>query len=451
MLKKYLSNTSGNFGIMFALFATVLLMGAGVAVDVAGITKHKVQIQSYADLGVLAASASDLKKENQIKKLVKKTIKGNNSYGYKLTTDVTFEDDHIQVHVSTQYKTALMGIFGKKEIRVGAVAEAPQKADIPINISLVLDTTDSMEGAKLASMKTAVGKLVTSFKSMENDLKVAVVPFSDYVNVGMSNRNAKWMDVPANTSTLITRDCYEKQDKVCSGGYTSVTKVRYRDGVPYDYTYNKCNSYSNDGAPYNYCPSPYTKYVTWSGCAGSRDSDGHKKPRYELNPVPGIMNETCGEEVLSLTDNMEDVENKITALTTDGRTYVPAGLIWGWRMLDSKHPFNDLSNTEARRQRALVLMTDGKNTLSLNQPKHNGGDEAAANALTLELCELIKAENIQIYSVAYKFGGGDATAKSIIRDCATMPGMFFDAQNQSELESAFENIGRALFTVRLTR
>lgn len=451
MFKKYLLNTSGNFGIMFALFATVLLMGAGVAVDIAGVTKHKTQIQSYADLGVLAASASDLKKEKQIKKLVKKTIKGNNTYGYKLTTNVTFEDKHIQVHVSTQYQTALMGIFGKKEIRVEAISEAPQKEDIPINIALVLDTTDSMEGAKLVSMQTAVGKLITSFKTMENDLKVAVVPFSDYVNVGMSNRGVKWMDVPADTSTPVTPDCYERQDSVCSGGTTPVTEVRYKDGTPYDYTYNQCNGWSNDGAPYNYCPAPYTEDVTWSGCAGSRDSNNHKEPRYKKNPIPGIMNETCGEEVLPLTDNMHDVESKIAALTTDGNTYVPAGLIWGWRMLDSKNPFNDLSNKEAKRQRALVLMTDGKNTLSLNQPKHNGGDEAAANALTSELCELIKLENIQIYSVAYKFGGGDAKAKSIIRECATQPGMFFDANNQSELESAFENIGRSLFTVRLTR
>lgn len=451
MLKRYLENTSGNFGVMFAVSMTALIMGVGVAIDTAGMMKQKTQMQSLADMGALAAAASDLKKPNKIKQAAKDAVNANNLNGYGLTTDVTFEEERIQVQVSTQYKTMMMSIFGKDTIKVGALAETPQKQEIPINVSLVLDTTDSMEGAKLTSMQSAVGKLVTSFKTMENDLKVAVVPFSDYVNVGMDNRNAKWMDVPADSSTTITPDCYETQDSTCSGGTTPVTETRYKDGVPYDHNYDQCNAWSKVGEPYNYCPAPYTANITWSGCVGSRDGNRNKEPRHNGKDIPGIMNETCGSEVLPLTDNMTDVENKITALTTDGSTYLPAGLIWGWRMLDSKAPFDDISNTDAKRQRALVFMTDGKNTLSLNQPKHDGNDENAANDLTSELCELIKAENIQIFSVAYKFEGGDATAKSIVRQCATKPDMFFDAQNQAQLESAFENIGKALFTVRLTR
>jgi len=451
MFKSYITDVRGNFGILFAITVSVLIMGIGVGVDTAGMMKHKEDMQSLADMGALAASATDLKLENKIKVLVNDTVQANNTEGYDLSTDTTFENDHIQVQVATNYNTVLMGIFGKKKVYVSALAESPQKEEIPINVSLVLDTTDSMEGAKLLSMQTAVGKLITSFKAMENDLKVAVVPFSDYVNVGMSNRNVKWMDVPDDTVQTITPGCYEKQDKVCTGGYETITEVRYKDGVPYDYSYDSCKAYTNSGAPYNYCPPPYDYHTKWYGCAGSRDGNNHKKPRYNGKPIPGIMNEHCGAEVLPLTNNLTDVENKIASLSTDGKTYLPAGLIWGWRMLESKLPYDDLSNTEAKRQRALVLMTDGKNTLSLNQPWHNGSDEAAANDLTSELCDLIKQENIQVYAVAYKFGGGDATAKDIVRQCATKPDMFFDANNQAELESAFENIGRALFTVRLTR
>ncbi len=451
MLKKYLLNTSGNFGMMFAVCTTMLIGGIGVAIDTTGLTKHKASMQNLADMGALAASASSLTDEGEIEALAKETVSANNLRGLDLNTDVTFENEHIQVYVSTKYNPFILGFFGKKSLDVSAVSETPQKEDIPINISLVLDTTDSMEGANLTSMQSAVGKLVTAFKEMENDLRVAVVPFSDYVNVGMANRNANWMYVEADSSTTITPDCYMKQDRVCSGGYSTVTETRYRDGVPYEASWNTCNGWSDDGAPYNYCPAPYTSYQTWSGCAGSRDSNRHKEPRHNGKDIPGIMNETCGSEVLPLTSDMTAVANKIDELSTDGSTYLPAGLIWGWRMLDSKEPFDDLSNTEAKRQRALVLMTDGKNTLSLNQPKHNGSDETAANALTAELCESIKAENIQLYAVAYKFDGGDATAKSIVQQCATKPDMFFDAQNQAELESAFEDIGRALFTVRLTR
>ena len=163
------------------------------------------------------------------------------------------------------------------------------------------------------------------------------------------------------------------------------------------------------------------------------------------------MNERCGTDVLPLTTNINVVEKKIEDLRTRGETYLPSGLIWGWRMLDSNEPFADVSNSETGRQRTMILMTDGKNTLSLNQPKHDNTDEVAANTLSSELCDLIKADNIQIFAVAYKFGGGDEGAKSVLRQCASSASNFFDANNQTELKNAFENIGKALFTVRLTR
>ena len=78
-------------------------------------------------------------------------------------------------------------------------------------------------------------------------------------------------------------------------------------------------------------------------------------------------------------------------------------------------------------------------------------DEAAANQLTGELCESIKNRDIQLYTVAYRFSGGDTTAKSIVQNCATNSGMFFNAQNTADLEDAFESIGSSLFSVRLSR
>jgi len=56
MLKKYLLNTSGNFGIMFALFSTVLLLGAGIAVDYAGMINQRTKLQNVIDAAVLAAA-----------------------------------------------------------------------------------------------------------------------------------------------------------------------------------------------------------------------------------------------------------------------------------------------------------------------------------------------------------------------------------------------------------
>ena len=123
-------------------------------------------------------------------------------------------------------------------------------------------------------------------------------------------------------------------------------------------------------------------------------------------------------------------------------------------MLDGDKPWGDLSNKEAKRKRALILMSDGKNTRSIEVPyngAHTDDVEADANSLTQTLCDNIKAENIDIYAVAYKFDSGNAAAKEMVRKCATNSGQFFDAQNPAQLEAAFKEIGRTLFEVRLTR
>ena len=62
-------------------------------------------------------------------------------------------------------------------------------------VALVLDTTKSMEGARLAELKRAARKFLDTIDASlpDNDanaFKVAIVPFSEYVNVGLGRRAA---------------------------------------------------------------------------------------------------------------------------------------------------------------------------------------------------------------------------------------------------------------------
>lgn len=453
MLKRYLENTSGHFGLLFGLTAGILLMGVGAAIDVTGITKQKSELQQLSDAAVLAGATLDQKNKKKVKKAIKAFVLENNMTGVKLKPIITFENDHIQVTLEGEYNTVLMGMFGKSKLPVSALSEAPQKQEIPINLALVLDTTGSMNGANMTSLKSASEKLLDVFTDADSTIKVGVVPFSNYVNVGLENRNKNWMDVPADSSVVTPPGaCYMWQPTVCVGGTTTTTTTKYNDGVPYESTSTSCaGTWEPDGPELEYCPTETITNTTWNGCVGSRDNDRHKKHAYKGKKFPGIMNVSCADPILEITQDLDAVKAKIQGLSASQNTYIPAGLAWGWRLLEANNPYGDLTKKEAKLQRAMVLMTDGKNTLSLNQPMHNGNDEAAANVLTSELCELIKNENIQLYTVAYKFDGGDATAKSIVKNCATSSSMFFDAQNTADLEKAFENIGQSLFSVRLSR
>lgn len=452
LVKKYLKDTSGNFAMMFAIGAMAILAGVGAAIDYNGMTRNTSYLQNLADAGALAASTSKEKAVGQLQKIAKDHVDAHNTLGAPIATNLEVVNDVIVVKTESVYNTHLMGIFGKSKFDLSAVARSPLNNDTPISVALVLDRTGSMQGANMNALKDASKGMIDTFETYEANIKASVVPFSQYVNVGLANRNVSWMDVPNDSSTPGAEVCKMKRD-ITNPGLCRTQKVPStcnNDGVTYACTKTiKTCPAAAYGPEYEHCYTP-TNNLTWNGCAGSRNQPLNKNPHYDGKKIPGIMNVSCGQEMLPLTSNMITVENKINSLTASGNTYIPAGLIWGWRTLEASKPFDDITNADTKRKKAVVLMTDGKNTKSLTGNTHNGSDEGAANALTSEICSGIKSGDIEVYSVAYKFGSGDATAKNVVRNCATDPSFFFDAQNPEQLKDAFEDIAKSLFTVRLS-
>ena len=90
------------------------------------------------------------------------------------------------VSAATNAGLAFGSLFGYQSWPIQAAASA-DIAYASYEIALVLDTTGSMKGGKLASMKDAVLGLIGTMSVQVNDtdkLKFAVVPFSAFVNVG---------------------------------------------------------------------------------------------------------------------------------------------------------------------------------------------------------------------------------------------------------------------------
>lgn len=455
MLKRFQKDESGNVAILFGMTMTMLLFAVGAAIDVSSAVSQKGKLQEYSDAAVLAAVASGEEEPQAIKKIVRDMLETQNTEQWDLDWDVVIEGNTVTVVANTEYDTQLLGFAGYNKMDFKVLSQALMPEDIPINISLVLDRTGSMSGDNMTALKSASAKLVDIFSNYEDDTRVAVVPFAEYVNVGMDARNETWIDVPADaTVTIPAGECYDYTPRTCTGGTTPETQTRYNDGVPYEVTVDVCNGWTDEPVQ-NYCPPERTEVTEWRGCIGSRDGEYNKTAAYKGKRIPGIMNESCGEEVLPLTTDMNSVKAKIDSLTaTNEQTYIPVGLINGWRMLDADKPWDSLSNKEEKRKRALVLMSDGKNTKSLTDPyngTHTGNDEDAANAISAVLCNNIKEAGIDIYAVAYKFSSGDDKAKDVIRHCASSSSQFFDAQSPEELEAAFDEIGNSLFEVRLTR
>lgn len=448
MLKRFVRDTSGNFAIMFAVCLTMVMAVVGAAIDLNGMTSQRSTYQNMADAAVLAAARSgetDLAKLNEIASAF---VAANGVVGETYATDVTISADGVlHVEVSGTYTTVLMGMFGKPTIDIEGIAEAPTASADPVDIVLVLDTTGSMSGTKITSLKTAAKGLITQLESYENeDIRVAVVPFRDYVNVGVSNRDKAWLDVEGDSSVTQPERCYMRRDVISRTNCRTVTSTCSNDGVSYECQRTQCDY--TYGEPYEYCYTP-TSTTAWHGCVGSRNQPWNLRAQYRSRPMPGIMNVWCGQQVLPLTSNMTTVKSKLNSLDTGRATYMPSGLIWGWRMIHRSKPFTQSRTSDGKEKiRVMIFMTDGGNTTSQNGIHHSGGDADAANERSKKLCNRIKRDKIKLYTVAYEFDG--ANTIRLLKNCASEPAMFFLAKDGEALQKAFKDIGSSLIKLRLT-
>lgn len=202
------------------------------------------------------------------------------------------------------------------------------------------------------------------------------------------------------------------------------------------------------GPKVQHCWTPTNNRV-WRGCVGSRNTPWNERAQFSGKKIPGLMNARCNEEILPLTTQMADVKTKINSLSANGNTYIPSGLSWGWRTLDTNMPLTEAQGPyAANTDKVLVLMTDGANTKSKNGDWHEGGSVNNANNTTKNLCNNIKSSDIQIYTIAYEIT--DTTTKNLMRNCASKSSMYFDASNAAQLTEAFDTIGSSLIKLRLT-
>jgi von Willebrand factor type A domain len=154
-----------------------------------------------------------------------------------------------------------------------------------------------------------------------------------------------------------------------------------------------------------------------------------------------------------LTGTKSTLDSQIDAMVATGETYIPAGVLWGWNMLDSQEPVMG-AKTAAQMAtlkgvKAMVLMTDGDNTLSATYPTHNGSDAAAADAKTAQLCTNMKADGISIFTVGFKVHKPSSLA--MLSACASNSSQALTADDNVALTAAFDQIGASLAQIRVAK
>jgi hypothetical protein len=150
---------------------------------------------------------------------------------------------------------------------------------------------------------------------------------------------------------------------------------------------------------------------------------------------------------LPLTSNWTTLNSKVDEMQPDGATNVTIGLAWAWHSLTTQDPYNEALAPKSDLDKVIILLTDGDNTQSWNNASRQVvTNETAINARTKLTCDNVRTTGIKLYTVRVIDGNAD-----LLRDCATNPGMYYDVQQASDLNSVFKAIANSLANLYIAK
>jgi Flp pilus assembly protein TadG len=499
--------TGGNVAILFGLSLIPIMIAVGGAVDYGRALLVRERMADAADAAALAIGSWSGLTEAELKTKAQQFFNANyppSDLGTAGAVDVKFVGDNINVTLKGSVPTTFMELANIPSIDV-EVETVVTRRQRNIELALVLDTTGSMgSNGKMDAMQSAAKKMIETLfngRSTSDTLTAAVVPFAGAVNVGSDNKDEDWIDGKAksgiatedyNTNTTKTFDIYKKlSDYKSSWSWNGC--VRERDGDAYELTDaapstgtpaslfapylapdeaddehdegdNYSNSYIEDGdcGTNNKNKRKAMRCQKYTGKYDRPKSDGYRASGPNWNCPP--------QAITALTNTKSKVTTAIEALQPSGNTVIPAGLLWGWRVLSPAAPFTEgKGQDEEERVRAIVLLTDGENSVSgggngKNHSVYNAfgyarnahlgsksgnNAESELNSKTATVCDRIKAKGILIYTIGFRVY--DSTTQNMLRDCATKDDMYFNSPSNEKLASVFQDIAQGLGDLRIAQ
>lgn len=445
ILRRLVLAERGNVGLLFAFLLVPLLLAGGMAVDLGRKSDMRTLVQEAADMAILRASRlksmnpemTDKQLTAAARQIFDTAMKANPSVEVtSFKADFNSKTETFNLEIDARLKTAILSIAGVRNLGLETLSSVTLGDPPYMEVALVLDNTGSMNSnGRLSAMKSAAADLVGAIYAADSsDSKVALVPFSQYVNIGLAGESRFWMK----DSGLSERAAGQTDEKDNSGlgPVKQTTTKKTSDVISAD----------------EIAAEP--RLEDWNGCVGSRSyPDNASDHNFQNKPVPEVYDGTCPNQIQPLTTDKELLLSKLDAMEARGNTYIAGGLEWGWHVLTNRAPFREgMTSAQLRKingVKAMVVLTDGENTRAPDYPTHNNSDRTLANTLTARLCQEIKKDEIVIYAISFEVS--DANTETMLRECATAPSHYFNADNGDELADAFRLIAGSLRDLSLTR
>ncbi|WP_421856517.1 pilus assembly protein TadG-related protein [Oricola sp.] len=418
---RFYRDRKGNFGAMFGIGATALLMSATMALDVSRMYALHLKLTQAIDAAVLATTQGltqgDIpldQAEEKVLAYIDANLDGRN---------LTIEDVVIEaITVDTSAKTlqvdahALMdmtmaGLVGYEKHKVETTSKA-QFSNTKVEVVMALDVTGSMgwnisgsTTTKLQALKTASNSAIDTLFQDEDSpdrIRIGLIPYSEAVNA------APVID------KIETTGVYKR---VCSGGWWN-----------------------------RYC---YYQTV-YPDCVRERTgSQAHTDAFANSSAKIGSSAYSCpSSEIVGMSADKTMLKNKINAFTASGCTAGHIAIAWSYYMLSpnwnsawsstSQHAedFNTLGVSKHA-----IIMTDGAfNTYESSGQYCSGYGTSLSENYSTALCDAMKAKGVKIYSIAFDAG---SDAERLMKSCASTSSgttFYYNATDDDDLEDAFVEI-----------
>jgi len=512
----------GNVAMLFGLAAIPLLICIGAAIDYGRALIVQQQMASAEDAAGLAIASWTGLTQAELKAKAQLFFDANykSTMGAPSPLQVNFNGDNIVISVTANVPTTFMRIANIDHLNMHAQATITKK-ERNIELVMVLDTTGSMASdGKIGALKSAATSMVSTLfegNDQSSTVKIGVVPFSAAVNIGSANKNSGWLDKNGYSVANASADPIPFEDLDQTLGISPLDL--YSDGTGANRLTNRpwAGCVRERGGNYELtddAPSAGTEATLWAPyfapdepsklnpkgkCTGSNyaneyicetsyattcvtsssisDADDNQRQCFTAKYAGKSVSSTnvgpdynCpATAITAMTSTQATINTAIDALTPKGSTVIPAGLLWGWRMISPGVPFTEGSAyNDDKYVKAIILLTDGEN--DVNQTS-NGFDKSSYNAFgyaknghlgnldgsnanatldakTLTVCSAIKAKDIRLYTIGFQV---TAASQTLLQNCATKPDMFYNSPTTSQLAAVFQDIAQGLSELRLAQ
>jgi Flp pilus assembly protein TadG len=430
---RFRRNRRGNFGLMMAVTAPLLILASGYGLNIAQISITKSNLLAALDSAV-TSTARDLTTgvitTDDAREVVEAFLMANGQRAYaeegRLTLDELVIDKTLKT-VSAKASVELdlaFALFGTANHQTVTAESAALYSDRKIEVAMMLDITGSMRGQRIIDLRNAarnaVDTLLANNRSGSERVRIALIPYADSVNTGVLSHTV-YKEANRNSSTEAPALPRAQQVSATSGNTCSTER---------------------------------------EGSATRHTDDG---PDVQMVNQDYRLTFCSPSTLIPLTHDKNRLQTHIGNLIADPYAWTNGrvGIQWSWYLLSPKwakvlapqHQPSDYGQEDV--SKFAILMTDGAFNVAFDGVSHSGdfrNQESRNRQNSEKLCEEMRNEGIRIFTIGFHLSN---SAKQVMRNCATPDtgGVrhYYEASSGAELDDAFRTIARNIEGLVLTK